>query len=231
MTLITVAGNSGVGKTTLAEALARAGRFALGIEVPTTRPFQIRLAQELDQESDTAFPRSALANQVDFLVFRANQERLLRDGPLDSVIDGGLDLDFHLFTRRFHQLGYLDDAEFALLTRLHAFLRASLGPPDLILNLSAPLDVIRRRRTQRGRPVDIAKLDDLGPMQDLLDEWIATVTACPVITIDASHDDFTRPDAITRLMDQIAHRTTEISVSSTFSDKPQKPTKRRSFPF
>ncbi len=227
MTLITVAGNSGVGKTTLVTALAASGIFALGLEQHAERPFQNRFGASLAEGA----PRFALANQVDYLLLRAEQEWALRREPRPGLMDGGLDLDYFLFTRRFHQMGYLDDAEFALCTRLHTFLRESLGPPDLILYLSAPLDLIRRRRTQRGRPVDIAKLDDLDPMQDLLDEWIATVTACPVLTVDASHDDFTGPDVIARLLDQIAHRTTEGSVSSSFAEKPQKPSKRRTFPF
>ncbi len=227
MTLITVVGNSGIGKTTLVAALAATGIFALGLEQHDERPFQTRFAHSLADGS----PRLALANQVDYLLLRAEQERALRGESRPGLMDGGLDLDYFLFTRRFHQMGYLDDAEFALCTRLHTFLRESLGSPDLILYLSAPLDVVRRRRTQRGRVVEIAKLDDLAPMQTLLDEWIATVTACPVLTVDASHDDFAGPDSITRLLDQIAHRTTEMSVSSSFAEKPSKPSKRRTFPF
>jgi len=227
MTLITVAGNSGVGKTRLVTALAASGLFALGMEQHDERPFQARFAHSLTDGS----PRFALANQVDYLLLRAEQERALRGEPRPGLMDGGLDLDYFLFTRRFHQMGYLDDAEFALCARLHTFLRESLGPPDLILHLAAPLDVVRRRRTQRGRPVEIAKLDDLIPMQALLDEWMATPHTCPVLTVDASHDDFADPDAVTRLLEQIAHRTTEISVSSTFAEKARKPTKRRTFPF
>ena len=228
MTLITVAGNSGVGKTTLVTALAASGLFALGLEQHEARPFQTRFAHSLADGS----PRLALANQVDYLLLRAEQERTLRGEPRPGLMDGGLDLDFFLFTHRFHQLGYLDAAEFALCTRLHTFLRESLGPPDLILYLVAPLDVVRRRCAQRGRPVEIAKLDDLAPMQTLLDEWISTAHTCPVLSIDASHDDFTGPDGIKRLLDQIAHRTTEISVSSTFAEKPSKQSKKaRTFPF
>lgn len=227
MTLITVAGNAGVGKTTLVTALAASGIFALGMEQHEARPFQARFAHSLTDGP----PRFALANQVDYLLLRAEQERALRTESRPGLMDGGLDLDYFLFTRRFHQLGHLDDAEFALCARLHTFLRQSLGPPDLILHLVAPLDVVRRRCAQRGRPVEIAKLDDLASMQTLLDEWIATAHTCPILTVDASRDDFAAPDAVTRLLDQIAHRTTEISVSSTFAEKTQKPVKRRTFPF
>ncbi len=227
MTLITVVGNSGIGKTTLVTALAASGIFALGLEQHEARPFQTHFAASLGETS----PRFALANQVDYLLLRAEQERALRGESQPGLMDGGLDLDYFLFTRRFHQLAYLDDAEFALCTRLHAFLRASLGPPDLILHLTAPLDVVRRRRTQRGRPVEIAKLDDLAPMQSLLDEWMTTLHTCPILTVDVSRDDFTSPDSIKRLLEQIAHRTTESSVSSSFAERPPKPTKRRTFPF
>lgn len=202
MTLITVVGNSGTGKTTLVKALAAAGDFALGLEQIEERPFQLRFSAEIEEgmKAGRDRPRSALANQVDFLLLRAEQERSLRANPRPGLVDGGLDLDYHLFTRRFHQMGYLDNAEFALCARLYDFLRTSLGPPDLVVYLSAPVAVTHQRRVQRGRPVDIAKLADLAPMQTLLDAWIATVTDCPVLTIDATDTAFTQPNAIARLL-------------------------------
>jgi deoxyadenosine/deoxycytidine kinase len=190
--IIVIAGNSGVGKTTLCAALAAAHPFATGLEQHAERPFQALMAA--DQ------PRYALANQIDYLLLRAEQERALRAGPRPGLIDGGLDLDFHAFTRLFHARGYLNEAEFALCARLYHNLRALLGPPDLILHLTAPLAVVEARYAARGRPLEIARRDDLALMESYIAEWLATSHNTPIISIDAAADDFCSPAALARLL-------------------------------
>jgi deoxyadenosine/deoxycytidine kinase len=63
--LIVVAGNSGVGGTTLAEAFCPAGNFATGLEGHATRLFQALF------KNDAGF---ALANQIDYLLVHFEQE-------------------------------------------------------------------------------------------------------------------------------------------------------------
>ena len=190
--IIVVVGNSGAGKTTLCAALSAARPFATGLEQHAERPFQALMAADP--------PRYALANQVDYLLLRAEQEQALRAGPQPGLIDGGLDLDFHAFSRLFHARGYLDDAAFALCARLHGNLRALLGPPDLILHLTAPLPVVEARYAARGRPLEIAQRDDLALMDSYIVEWIATVRDTPVITVDASSDGYCSPAVLTSLL-------------------------------
>ena len=190
--VIIIAGNSGVGKTTLAEALCRRQPFASGLEQHSERPFQALMAAD---------PRRyALANQIDYLLLRAEQERLIRAGSSAGLIDGGLDLDFHGFTRLFHRKGYLTDAEFALVARLYGDLRDLLGPPHLILYLTAPLPVVELRYARRGRPLEIAQRDDLALMERFVGEWIDGVTNVPVIPIDAAADDFCAPARLSALL-------------------------------
>ena len=195
--IIVVIGNSGVGKTTLCAALSAARPFATGLEQHAERPFQALMAADP--------PRYALANQVDYLLLRAEQERVLRAGPRPGLIDGGLDLDFHAFTRLFHARGYLSDAEFALCARLYDNLRVLLGPPDLILHLTAPLAVVEARYARRGRPLEIAQRDDLALMDSYITDWLATVRGVPVIPIDAAANDYCSPDAVAALLSQM-HR-------------------------
>lgn len=193
--IVVIAGNSGVGKTTLAAALCRAAPFASGLEQHVERPFQALMAADPT--------RYALANQVDYLLLRAEQERAMRAGPAVGLIDGGLDLDFHGFTRLFHRRGYLTDAEFALCERLYRALRALLSPPDLILYLTAPLPVIEARYARRGRPLEIARLDDLAHVETLVAEWVGATTDAPVIHVDAAADDFCAPATIALLLEKM----------------------------
>lgn len=202
--VIVIAGNSGVGKTTLAAALCRLRAFATGLEQHAERPFQALMAADP--------PRYALANQVDYLLLRAEQERALRAGPLTGLIDGGLDLDFHGFTRLFHGKDYLSDIEFDLCRRLYLALRGLLGPPDLILYLTAPLSVVEARYARRGRALEIAQRDDLARMEPFVADWIAGVTDTPVIRIDAGGNNYRTPERLEALLHEIDKTIVKLSL-------------------
>ena len=67
--IITVIGPSGIGKTSLVHALAKTGQFTTAYEQHETRPFQALAMQDT---------RYAFANQMDYLLLRADQEKELR---------------------------------------------------------------------------------------------------------------------------------------------------------
>lgn len=174
--IISIVGASGVGKTTLARALARRRDFALGFESHAERPFQARFKQD---------PRYALANQIDFLLVRAEQERILRADPRPALTDGGLDLDFHGFTRLFHARGWLTHPEFDLLRRFYTLTRQLLPPPDLIIHLTASEEAIRTRLAARDR-INIASAADASLLAIFLDEWLAQVPRDRLLRLDVT---------------------------------------------
>ncbi len=179
--LVAVIGNSGVGKTTLARALAGSAGFTAGLEQHEERPFQRQFARQ--------HRRYALPNQVDYLLLRAEQERALRAKPAVGVQDGGLDLDYHLFTRRFFQKGYLNPDEFALCRRLYGLLRELQPPPEVFVYLKAPREVIEQRYRGRGKVLRIATIEDLDALQALLDEWLDSLSGSRLVTVEAGQDD------------------------------------------
>ncbi len=177
--LITFVGVSGVGKTTLARALAVSGDFATGFEQHDTRPFQ----HLCDQDK-----RYTFHNQIDYFLLRAEQERILRRDPRPALLDGGLDVDFHGFARLFHTRGYLSDAEFDLCKRLYEQLRLALLAPELVVYLTASDEVVRERLAGRER-VNIATADDAGLLKKYLEEWLETLPQESVLRFDVSESD------------------------------------------
>jgi len=165
------------------------------LEQQAERPFQQRFAADL--------AHYALPNQVDYLLLRAEQEGAIRRQGAIGIQDGGLETDFWLFTRRFYQKGYLDAAGYQLCARLYTFFRQQLPPPDLIIHLVAPLDVIAARYAQRKRPLEIAQLDDLAALAALLTQWLHQVRDIPILTVDAAQEEPTYTRALAWLLPQI----------------------------
>jgi deoxyguanosine kinase len=199
--LITVVGNTGIGKTTLAIKLCEVGSFIPLLEKNVERPFQKRF-----QDNLKGF---ALSNQVDFLLFRAEQEIYVRENELVGVQDGGLDQDYHVFTKRFHQKGYLEDEEYYLCERLYSTFRQLLPLPDLIIKLTAPIPILAARMAKRGRAIDIEKPEDLVDLENLIEEWLTKATSIPIIHIDTSEDD---PSYTTIIEDLVRDVKTKLQI-------------------
>jgi deoxyadenosine/deoxycytidine kinase len=178
--LIVVVGNTGVGKTSLTEALCAAGDFAAGLEGHATRPFQALFKNN---------PGYALANQIDYLLARAEQERQIRAAPKTGIQDGGLEMELFVFTRLFQRKRLLSIEEYHLCERLVDQIRCSQPPPEGILWLSAPLEVVAERFTRRGRPLEIATRDDLQATAALLEDWLERLDPGRILRIDASRED------------------------------------------
>jgi deoxyadenosine/deoxycytidine kinase len=132
--------------------------------------------------------RYGLANQMDYFLLRAEQEKELRASSLIGLMDGGLDLDYHGFTRLFHARGGLSNSEFDLCRRFYELTRELLPLPDLIVHLTAREEIIRARLVSRQR-INIASAEDTALFNQFLDEWLASIPAERLLRLDVSDED------------------------------------------
>ena len=117
-------------------------------------------------------------------------------------MDGGLDLDFHGFTRLFHRRGLLTDSEFALCQRLYRFLREKSPLPELIVHLVADEKTVSDRLSARDR-INIASAEDTALFNSFLDEWLAGVPSGHVLELDVSHEGLDYSKSVNTILDRI----------------------------
>ncbi len=191
--LISIVGVSGVGKTALVQALGKTDKFTIAYEQHAERPFQALFQQD---------PRYALANQIDYLLLRAEQEQRLRASPQLGLIDGGLDLDFHGFTRLFRSRGLLSDPEYHLCRRVYAFIRQTLPYPELIVRLYADEKTVASRLATRDR-INIARAEDTALFNSYLDEWLASVPPNQLLELNVSQETLKYEQSVKTILENI----------------------------
>jgi deoxyadenosine/deoxycytidine kinase len=191
--LIVIVGASGTGKTSLANALVKKGNFNLVLEEHAERPFQALFKQD---------PKYALANQLDYLILRAEQEYQLRQEETATLMDGGLDLDFHGFTRLFHRHGWLSDAEYDLCKRFYSLTRSLLPPPDLIIAVSASPNIISERLASRNR-INIASSEDAELLSQYLEEWMENIPKEKILRLDVSSESIDYSKSVQLILEKL----------------------------
>jgi deoxyadenosine/deoxycytidine kinase len=198
--LIAIVGASGVGKTALVSALAKARAkyyvteaFETAYEQHTERPFQRLFKNDA---------RYALANQIDYFLLRAEQEKNLRASPRIGLIDGGLDLDFYGFTRLFHSRCLLTDPEFELCRQVYEFIRERLPRPELLIRLRAAEGTVASRLSTRER-INIASAEDNSLFNLFLDQWLASIPSDQLLELDVSNETLAYEKSVDTIFNRI----------------------------
>ena len=151
---IVVEGPIGVGKTTLARRIAATLGAGLSLEHTADNPFLERFYKTQSQ--------FALPTQLFFLFQRVKQLKELRQGDLFSPVRVA---DFMLAKDPLFARITLDDDELYLYEQVYQQLVTETPPPDLVIYLQAPTEVLVDRIRKRGllfeRNMERRYLDEL----------------------------------------------------------------------
>ena len=145
--LITVAGNVGLGKSTVTALMHQSLRVEALYENPMKNPL---LGQFLKDKK-----KYCCDLQRHFLQMRAAQRRQGKSGDASYVKDRSLAEDLLIFCRQFHQDGHLTGSELDRLTTEFKQVNQTLPAADLMIVLRGRPELAWSRIQQRGRAMEV----------------------------------------------------------------------------
>lgn len=176
----TVAGNIGVGKSTLVRLLAERLNWEPVYEAVTDNPYLADFYQDME--------RWSFHSQVFFLSRRLKQHHDLLKLDRSVVQDRSVYEDAEVFARNLFDQGNLSERDWQCYLELYGTLCALLRPPDLVVYIKASVGTLRRRIGQRGRGYELSISSDyLARLNELYDGWAASFRQCPVLTVDTDN--------------------------------------------
>ena len=180
---VAVAGNIGVGKSTLTALLCQRLGWRPFYEAVDDNPYLPDFYSDM--------PAWSFHSQVFFLARRLKHHRDIIDCPVSAVQDRSVYEDAEIFARNLYEQGLMHERDYQTYRELYNAMNLFLPPPDLIVYLQASVPTLLERVALRGRPyereIQPAYLEQLNA---LYEEWAATFDLCPMLTVPADDLDF-----------------------------------------
>jgi len=180
---LTIAGPIGVGKSTLAAALAKHRGYACFLESAGEKnPF---LAGYYQQPKKYAF-----RSQCFFIAEALRQTQEIAQLNGGAIQDRSLAEHMSIFIAGATDRGEISADEHQLLTDLTIGASAHLPAPDLMIYLQTTPQALRRRIKERGRDYERSlDLKSLGAMIERYDRWLASWRSSPLLRLDVGQYD------------------------------------------
>ncbi|RME48303.1 MAG: deoxynucleoside kinase [Caldilineae bacterium] len=196
---VAVAGNIGVGKSTLTEKLSARLGWTPFFEAVDDNPYLADFYQDMQ--------RWSFHSQIYFLSRRLRHHKDLMAHPGPVVQDRTVYEDAEIFAANLYRQGHMLPRDYRSYRELYEVMVELLPPPDLLIYLKASVPTLLRRIAKRGRDFerDIAP-EYLTRLNELYNAWIDSFTLCPVLTLDADRLNFVRYPAH---FEEIVRRVTE----------------------
>lgn len=196
-TFIAVAGNIGVGKSTLTRLLSRAFGWEPFYEAAAENPYLADFYADMRTWS--------FHSQVFYLGKRLEHHRLLIDHRTSVVQDRTVYEDAEIFARNLYEQGQMSDRDYDAYRRLYRAVSSFLPPPDLVVYLRGSVPTLMRHIHKRGNAYEQGIATSyLEQLNRLYDAWIEDWTASPVLTIDMDRHDFLgEPADLDRIVAQV----------------------------
>lgn len=185
---VAVAGNIGVGKSTLVNLLSNKLGWEPIFEPVDENPY---LADFYTDMAAWSFH-----SQIFFLTRRLLAHRKLIDHPTSVIQDRSVYEDAEIFARNLFLQGNMQERDYHTYRDLYQVLTRFLPPPDLVVYLRAGVDTLLKRIVQRGRDYERRiQPEYLERLNDLYSIWTEKFTLCPILTVPSDDLDYVSHDS------------------------------------
>jgi deoxyadenosine/deoxycytidine kinase len=180
---IAIAGNIGVGKSTLVEFLSRTYDISPYYEPSEDNPYLPDFYQDMS--------RWAFHSQLYFLSnkFRIHQE--LDRMPGLVVLDRTIFEDAEVFATALYEMRKIDERDWATYREFYKTILDAIQPPDLMIYLKCSMRTLRKRIRLRGRAMEQGMpLSYLKRLERLYDNWIGSYDMGEVLILETDDLDY-----------------------------------------
>ena len=190
---LAIAGNIGVGKSTLTGILAERYRLHPVFEAVDENPYL--------EDFYLDMPRYAFHSQIFFLAKRLRQH-LTEVNTNERVIqDRTIYEDAAIFARNLFEEGVMEARDYRSYCQLYQAIAAALRPPDLLIYLRAGVATLRARIAERGRGYETSiSTDYLARLNDLYERWVDGYDLSERLVIESDETDFLDPADLAHLL-------------------------------
>lgn len=190
---VAVAGNIGVGKSTLVEGLCGQLGWEPFYEPVTENPY---LADFYDDMATWSFH-----SQIFFLTHRLRAHHQIAQHPGSVIQDRSVYEDAEIFAQNLYLQGHIHERDYQTYRELYETVMEFLPPPDLVIYLRASVETLLDRISHRGRDYERSISSDyLKSLNLLYENWIQRFTLCPVLAVPADYLDYVAHSGHLRLI-------------------------------
>jgi len=184
---IAIAGNIGVGKSTLTDVLSRELGALPFFEAVDANPYLADFYRDMRTWS--------FHSQVFFLSQRLRRHYELMQHSGTVIQDRTVYEDAEVFARNLYDQGLMSERDYRVYRQLYEVMRDLVPPPTLVVYLRASVETLLRRIALRGRHYEHEiGAEYLARLNALYDAWVAGLALCPVLVIETDDIDFAHRD-------------------------------------
>ena len=182
---IAVAGNMGVGKTSMVQFLTE--RYAFN---PVYEPF---MNNPYLDDFYTDMQRWAFNLQVYFLNSRFGQLKEFQESGKNIIQDRTIYEDAHIFAPNLHAMGLMTSRDFDNYSCLFKLMSSFVNSPDLLIYLRASVPTLVKQIQSRGRDYESSiRIDYLTRLNERYEAWISEYKSGKLLIIDTDDLDFSK---------------------------------------
>ena len=194
---IAIAGNIGVGKTTLTSMLAKHYGWEPNYEVVDDNPYLNDFYQDMKAWSFNV--------QISYLHSRLQNIMNIRSSGKDVIQDRTIYEDAYIFAPNLHGMKLMATRDFETYFSLFRQVEQLLQAPDLLIYLKASIPTLVKRIQSKGREYENAiRLAYLESLNRRYETWVKSYDLGKILVIDTDSINFIdNPDDFSKIVNKI----------------------------